>query len=250
MKKSIFKAYWLVALTICMLASCTSQKEEIETNNTTPNEIVARKNVRSRSTLPPVSDIYDLPAYIGALHNAGIYAFVEYVNENNLSPYTECDFTDEMIETFVNNYVNTMLTPVLDPFEFNMTVSTNILDLLSAEYNNIINSTSDIDEINIAILERTEDIYGIYGIEDEDAVIYDVIKEIAIATNTLWRLEWNFSQSCFNNPYLRYNNSRSNDNSDNSDNSDNGNNNEGNNNEDNNNDENNDDQKSDDDLKN
>lgn len=38
MKKSIFKAYWLVALTICMLASCTSQKEEIETNDTNPNK--------------------------------------------------------------------------------------------------------------------------------------------------------------------------------------------------------------------
>ena len=77
MKKRIFKAYWLVALTICMLASCTSLKEEIETNNTTPNEIAARKNVRTRSTLPPVSDVYDIPAYIGALHNASIYAFTE-----------------------------------------------------------------------------------------------------------------------------------------------------------------------------
>ena len=38
MKKRIFKAYWLVVLSICMLASYTSQKEEIETNNTTPNE--------------------------------------------------------------------------------------------------------------------------------------------------------------------------------------------------------------------
>ena len=77
MKKSMFKAFGLVALAITLMVSCTSQKEEVETINTSSNEIAARKNVRTRSTLPPVLDVYDIPAYIGALHNASIYAFTE-----------------------------------------------------------------------------------------------------------------------------------------------------------------------------
>ena len=204
MKKSIFKAYWLVALTICMLASCTSQKEEIETNNTTPNEIVTRKNVRSRSTLPPVSNLYDLPAYIGALHNAGIYAFVEYVNENNLSPYTECDFTDEMIETFAQNYVIEHLCDFEYLCDFDIELDTNILSAYGILLDSILSCDMEVADINNCIDEATADFYAEYAIVSPDDIIYEVVKEITKATNTLWGEEWDFEQQSFIFPYSTF----------------------------------------------
>ena len=201
MKKSIFKAYWLVALTICMLASCTSQKEEIETNNTTPNEIVARKNVRSRSTLPPVSDIYDLPAYIGALHNAGIYAFINYVNENNLSPFTECEFTDEMIETFAQNYVIEHLCDFEYLCDFDIELDTNILTAYGMLLDSILSYDMSVADINNCIEGATADFYAEYTIVSPNDIVYEVIKEITKASNTLWGEEWDFEQESFIFPY-------------------------------------------------
>lgn len=228
MKKRIFKAYWLVALTICMLASCTSQKEEIETNNTTPNEIVARKNVRSRSTLPPVSDIYDLPAYIGALHNAGIYAFIDYVNANNLSPFIECDFTDDMIEEFAEIYTMEHLEQYTCLLEVEVTDTDScLLSSFGELLTNIIMENQDVESINNLILEQSEDFYTHNSIEASNRFVYNTIKEIALATNRLWGCEWDYTQPSFTNPdpnvaYSSENNNDSNNNdNNNNDNNDN-----------------------------
>ena len=81
MKKSIFKVVFLTTLVLFLAVSCTSPSEE--TTAKAP-AVSNKQKVAKSSALPSVSDVYDLPEYIGALHNAGIYAFVEYVNENNL----------------------------------------------------------------------------------------------------------------------------------------------------------------------
>ena len=200
-KKGIFKVVFLTTLILILLVSCTSPSEE--TSAKLP-ALTNKQKVANSSALPDVYDVYDIPAYIGALHNASIYAFVDYVQENNLSPYEVGGLTEAMIDTFAMNYVNSMLLPILEQFEISVTCNTNIFDMLCMEYNNIINSTSDVDEINIAILERTEYVYGCFGVQDEDIVIYDVIKEIAIATNVLWGRDWDFTTPIFENPDPNY----------------------------------------------
>ena len=202
MKKSIFKAYWLVALTICMLASCTSQKEEIETNNTTPNEIVARKNVRSRSTLPPVSDIYDLPAYIGALHNASMYAFVEYAEENGLNPYVEDGFSNEMVETFAHNYVTSNLCAVYDFIDVDMEVSTHQIEEFTNGIIAIISNETNVNNINDMLQDYASQYYELHSIEAENTLIFEVLRCIAISSNVLWGSEWDFTQLCFDYSYF------------------------------------------------
>lgn len=197
MKKSIFKVGFLTTLILILLVSCTSPSEE--TSAKLP-ALTNKQKVANSSALPDVYEVYDIPAYIGALHNASIYAFVDYVQENNLSPYEVGGLTEAMIDTFAMNYVNSMLSPLFEQFEINDSVHTDIFDMLCMEYNNIINSTSDVDEINLAILERTEYVYGCFGVQDEDMVIYDVIKEIAIATNVLWGRNWDFTTPIFEIP--------------------------------------------------
>lgn len=197
MKKSIFKVGFLTTLILILLVSCTSPSEE--TSAKLP-ALTNKQKVANSSALPDVYEVYDIPAYIGALHNASIYAFVDYVHENNLSPFEVGGLTEAMIDTFAMNYVNSMLSPLFEQFEINDSVHTDIFDMLCMEYNNIINSTSDVDEINIAILERTEYVYGCFGVQDEDMVIYDVIKEIAIATNVLWGRNWDFMTPIFEIP--------------------------------------------------
>lgn len=198
MKKSIFKVGFLTTLILILLVSCTSPSEE--TSAKLP-ALTNKQKVANSSALPDVYEVYDIPAYIGALHNASIYAFVDYVQENNLSPYEVGGLTEAMIDTFAMNYVNSMLSPLFEQFEINDSVHTDIFDMLCMEYNNIINSTSDVDEINLAILERTEYVYGCFGVQDEDIVIYDVIKEIAIATNVLWGSEWDYTIPMFEMSY-------------------------------------------------
>lgn len=197
MKKSIFKVGFLTTLILILLVSCTSPSEE--TSAKLP-ALTNKQKVANSSALPDVYDVYDIPAYIGALHNAGIYAFVDYVQENNLSPYEVGGLTEAMIDTFAMNYVNSMLPPILDQFEISVTCNTDIFDTLCMEYNNIINSTSDVDEINIAILERTDYIYEHFGLQDDDVMAYDIVKEIALATNMLWGNEWDFTQRFFEEP--------------------------------------------------
>lgn len=197
MKKSIFKVVFLTTLILILTVSCTSPTEE--TSAKLP-VLTDKQKVANSSALPNVYDVYDIPAYIGALHNAGIYAFVDYVQENNLSPYEVGGLTEAMIDTFAMNYVDSLLLPILDQFEPNISVSTIVLDVLSLEYSTIIDSISDIEEINNVIQERTEYVYGCFGVQDEDMVIYDVIKEIAIATNVLWGRDWDFTTPIFENP--------------------------------------------------
>ena len=197
MKKSIFKVVFLTTLILILTVSCTSPTEE--TSAKLP-VLTDKQKVANSSALPNVYDVYDIPAYIGALHNAGIYAFVDYVQENNLSPYEVGGLTEAMIDTFAMNYVDSLLLPILDQFEPNISVSTIVLDVLSLEYSTIIDSISNIEEINNVIQERTEYVYGCFGVQDEDMVIYDVIKEIAIATNVLWGRNWDFTIPIFEIP--------------------------------------------------
>ena len=197
MKKSIFKVVFLTTLILILTVSCTSPTEE--TSAKLP-VLTDKQKVANSSALPNVYDVYDIPAYIGALHNAGIYAFVDYVQENNLSPYEVGGLTEAMIDTFAMNYVDSLLLPILDQFEPNISVSTIVLDVLSLEYSTIIDSISNIEEINNVIQERTEYVYGCFGEQDEDMVIYDVIKEIAIATNVLWGRNWDFTIPIFEIP--------------------------------------------------
>ena len=197
MKKSIFKVGFLTTLILILTVSCTSPTEE----TTAKMPAVSNKQkVANSSALPNVYDVYDIPAYIGALHNASIYAFVDYVQENNLSPYEVGGLTEAMIDTFAANYVDSLLLPILDQFELNITVETEILDYLNNEYCAIIGSMSDVDEINFSIQERTNYLYGYYDVENDDVLAYDVVKEIALATNVLWGSEWDFTQRFFEEP--------------------------------------------------
>ena len=197
MKKSISKVVFLTTLILILTVSCTSPTEE--TSAKLP-VLTDKQKVANSSALPNVYDVYDIPAYIGALHNASIYAFVDYVQENNLSPYEVGGLTEAMIDTFAMNYVDSLLLPILDQFELNITVETEILDYLNNEYCAIIGSMSDVDEINFSIQERTKYLYGCFGVENDDILAYDVVKEIALATNVLWGSEWDFTQRFFEEP--------------------------------------------------
>lgn len=79
MKKSIFKVGFLTTLILILAVSCTSPTEETTAKMPVVNN---KQEVANSSALPDVSDVYDLPEYIGALHNAGIYAFVDSLYGN------------------------------------------------------------------------------------------------------------------------------------------------------------------------
>lgn len=200
------KSFIFSLITTCMLTfvvSCSSPIDELGVSKSM--ETAARKTTHTSNSLslPPVDDLCDLPAYIGALHNASVYAFVDYVQVNNLSPYEIGGLTEAMIDTFAAHYVNSMLVPVLGQFELdNIEVSTGVYDALGLEYIAIINSISDVEEINNAIQEQTIYVYESLGVRTEDMPIYDAIKEIATATNVLWGCDWDFSQRCFDCPYI------------------------------------------------
>ena len=197
MKKSIFKVGFLTTLVLILMVSCTSPAEE------TPAKLPAVSNkqkVANSSTLPDVYDVYDIPAYIGALHNASIYAFVDYVHENNLSPFEVGGFTDGMIDTFAYNFVESNLLPVLENFEPTIEVSTIILDALEDEIMFAYDSVNGVDEINYEIQERVDYLYEVFAIEGDGVLVYDAIKEIAIATNMLWGRNWDFTTPIFEIP--------------------------------------------------
>lgn len=198
MKKSIFNVVFSTALILILAVSCTSPSEEIPANLPAINN---KQRVASYSTLPSVSDVYDLPAYIGALHNASMYAFVEYVNDNNLSPYEVGGLTNAMIDTFAYNFVASNLFPILENLEATITVSDDILKILENEIIVVIDSLNDENEINNNIQERVDYIYNSFGIEGDNLIVYDVITEVTMATNVLWGNEWDFTTPVFEKPY-------------------------------------------------
>ena len=201
MKKSIFKVGFLTTLVLILMVSCTSPAEE------TPAKLPVLTNkqkVANYSTLPDVYDVYDIPSYIGALHNASIYAFVDYVHENNLSPFEVGGFTDGMIDTFAYNFVESNLLPVLENFEPTIEVSTMILDALEDEIMFAYDSVNGVDEINYEIQERVDYLYEVFAIEGDGVLVYDAIKEIAMATNMLWGRDWDFTTPIFENPDPNY----------------------------------------------
>lgn len=197
MKKSIFKVGFLTTLVLILAVSCTSPSEE--TSAKLP-ALTNKQKVANYSTLPDVYDVYDIPAYIGALHNASIYAFVDYVHENNLSPFEVGGFTDGMIDTFAYNFVESNLLPVLENFEPTIEVSTMILDALEDEIMFAYDSVNGVDEINYEIQERVDYLYEVFAIEGDGVLVYDAIKEIAMATNMLWGRDWDFTTPIFENP--------------------------------------------------
>lgn len=198
MKKSIFKVGFLTTLILILTVSCTSPSEE--TTAKVP-AVSNKQKVANSSALPSVSDVYDLPEYIGALHNAGIYAFVEYVNENNLSPYTESEFTHEMIETFAQNYVVEHLGEFEYIYDFDIELNANTMTAYGELLDSILSLDVEIADINNYIEDATNEFYAEYVIDSPNDIVYEIVKEIAKATNILWGEEWDFEQQSFILPY-------------------------------------------------
>ena len=73
MKKSIFKVGFLTSLILILLVSCTSVKDEVPVNTLTISS-----NQKNNDFYIP-RDLREVPACVGALHNAGVVAFARYV---------------------------------------------------------------------------------------------------------------------------------------------------------------------------
>ena len=205
MKKSIFKVGLLTTLILILAVSCTSSAED--TTSQLP-AVSNKQRVFSNPSLPYVSDVNDIPAYIGALHNASIYAFVEYVNENGLNPYEEGGFTEAMIDTFANQYVITRLLPIRDNFSVNTYyIDYNLINLYTEEVVSFLDDYSYYFDDHVQEYTRQYCEYNL--MVDNDSIVYSVIKEVAIATDRLWSCEWDFSQRCFDGSYMYFESSES-----------------------------------------
>ena len=204
MKKSIFKVGFVTTLILILAVSCTSPAED--TTSKLP-AVSNKQKVFSNPTLPYVSDVGDIPAYIGALHNASIYAFVDYVNENGLNPYEEGGFTEAMIDTFANQYVITRLLPIRDNFSVNAYIDYNLVYQYTGEIVSFLDDYSYYFDDHVQ--EYTRQYCENYQIYDDDSIVYSVIKEVAIATDKLWGCEWDFSERCFEDSYIYFESSES-----------------------------------------
>lgn len=196
MKKSIFKVGFLTTLILLLAVSCTSPKEEVD------EKVYAISSKQKVNYVDLPGDMYELPSYIGALHNASIYEFAAYVRQSQLNPFELDGFSDDMIEAFAYDYLEDRLLPFLENLDTYVEADTIALNMFGNALLCCALDTIDVDYVNASIIELADQYYDIYelGYYDEEIIAFETIRYIAMATNTLWGCEWNYLYVCFVNP--------------------------------------------------
>ena len=199
MKKSIFKVGFLTTLILILLVSCTSVKDEVPVNTLTISS-----NQKNNDFYIP-RDLREVPACVGALHNAGVVAFARYVQRSGLSPYEAWQFNDDMIYAFAENFIDSILPAIIYEFsDCEFFTDTVLVRDFGESINTFVTLGTDVGNINRSIQEYAEQFYEAYCGDYYDEIPYETIKEIAVATNVLWGRDWDYACECFINPDPNY----------------------------------------------
>lgn len=200
MKKSIFKVGFLTTLILILAVSCTSPKEEVD------EKVYAISSKQKVNYVDFPGNMYELPSYIGALHNASIYEFAAYVRQSQLNPFELDGFSDDMIEAFAYDYLEDRLLPFLENLDTYVEADTIALNMFGNALLCCALDTIDVDYVNASIIELADQYYDIYelGYYDEEIIAFETIRYIAMATNMLWGRDWDFTTPIFENPDPNY----------------------------------------------
>lgn len=152
--------------------------------------------------------VSEISKQIGNLHNASIVEFIEYVYSNEIDVYKlNKSQIDSVIIEFTNKYlIDNLLSNekivLLFENEETQTDSTLLREIQSQIFE-IIDSEQEYDVINSEIIITFNNKLS-NDVNIQTKIINNSIKQISLATNTLWSNEWDYSYHPFLPEEYRY----------------------------------------------
>ena len=188
MKKHLSLALLLSG--IFLVVGCTHQSDEATLQSS--NSPVCKK------TASFSYGDYELAHLIGEWHNESMYAFVDYLRDNNLSPYTACGLSDEMIRDFMSEYMESQLETnnhLMDEWFMNESIEFDTYRMwqINQELCSLVKHSDNAESLDSDIRYYMEELLGNCP-SPQMELIYGIIGNVALKSNMLWSIEWNWQE--------------------------------------------------------
>ena len=147
---------------------------------------------------PSVSPEKNIAEDMGELHNKGVYEFMEYLKNQGLNKDTDKKKIDSLINVFTINFVDQQLKDYqneLDSISQQKFSESQLMEIIPSlvefkkELETIIDTSKSTEEIDKRILLLLDE-YKTKFPNKHEFILFDVIGNIARASNSLWGGEW------------------------------------------------------------
>lgn len=147
---------------------------------------------------PSVSPEKNIAEDMGELHNKGVYEFMEYLKNQGLNKDTDKKKIDSLINVFTINFVDQQLKVYqneLDSISQQDISESQLMEIIPSlvefkkELETIIDTSKSTEEIDKRILLLLDE-YKTKFPNRHEFILFDVIGNIARASNSLWGGEW------------------------------------------------------------
>lgn len=175
------KNLFLPILVAFLLISCKDKSSEL-------NQSATRFK-----TLPFIEST--LSEDMAQLHNQGIYDFCAFIASEGITPFDDGLFTDNVIQTFVQNFVQDNLNAddYIEDYCENVAVVVSHLTIFQDEIFGIYsNQDLSVDDMDDAIIEWTT--YYCGNVIGDEETVFHLAGGVARGTNFLWGTEWDFDE--------------------------------------------------------
>lgn len=148
--------------------------------------------------LPSVSPEKNIAEDMGELYNKGVYEFMEYLKNQGLNKDTDKKKIDSLINVFTINFVYQQLKDYqneLDSISQQDISESQLMEIIPSlvefkkELETIIDTSKSTEEIDKRILLLLDE-YKTKFPNKHEFILFDVIGNIARASNSLWGGEW------------------------------------------------------------
>lgn len=147
---------------------------------------------------PSVSPEKNIAEDMGELHNKGVYEFMEYLKNQGLNKDTDKKKIDSLINVFTINFIDQQLKDYqneLDSISQQDISESQLMEIIPSlvefqkELETIIDTSTSTEEIDKRILLLLDE-YKTKFPNKHEFILFDVIGNIARASNSLWGGEW------------------------------------------------------------
>lgn len=139
---------------------------------------------------------YELAHLIGEWHNESMYAFIDYLRDNDLNPYTACGLSDEMIHDFMSEYMRYRFEEnqhLMDEWFMNEPIEFDIDQMwqINQELFSLVQHSDNYESLDSDI-RYYMDVLISDSPSPQMELLYAIIGNVALKSNVLWSAEWDW----------------------------------------------------------
>lgn len=139
---------------------------------------------------------YELAHLIGEWHNESMYAFIDYLRDNDLNPYTACGLSDEMIHDFMSEYMRYRFEEnqhLMDEWFMNEPIEFDIDQMwqINQELFSLVQHSDNYESLDSDI-RYYMDVLISDSPSPQMELLYAIIGNVALKSNVLWSSEWDW----------------------------------------------------------